>query len=94
MKTVNFERFEIYTSISHESVAVRDCREWFANIIYMNGNGVACHSLAMKIYRSEGPADYTDEEISMMRQFAEKFGSLLLNDSLGINIKEKKEDTE
>ena len=49
MKKINFERFEIYTSINHKEVLVQDCREGFANIIYLNGSGVACHALAMKV---------------------------------------------
>ena len=41
MKRINFERFEIYTTINHKEVVVQDCREGFANIIYLNGRDVA-----------------------------------------------------
>lgn len=88
MKTINFEKFEIYTAINHKEVIVQDCREGFANIIYLNGSGVACHALAMKIYKSEGETEFSDEEIALMKQFAENFGNLSLLDSFNMNIKE------
>lgn len=87
MKTVNFERFEIYTGISHKEVAVQDCREGFANIIYLNGSGVACHALAMKIYKSEGETEFSGEEIQLMKRFAETYGNAAFSDSLEANIK-------
>lgn len=88
MKKINFERFEIYTTINHKEVVVQDCREGFANIIYLNGSGVACHALAMKVYKSEGETEFSDEEIALMRQFAENFGNLSLLDSFDINIRD------
>lgn len=94
MKTINFERFEIYTTINHKEVIVQDCREGFANIIYLNGSGVACHALAMKIYKSEGEMEFTDEEITLMKQFAENFGNLSLLDSFDMNVKESTNDNE
>ena len=94
MKTINFERFEIYTTINHKEVIVQDCREGFANIIYWNGSGVACHALAMKIYKSEGEMEFTDEEITLMKQFAENFGNLSLLDSFDMNVKESTNDNE
>lgn len=88
MKKINFERFEIYTTINHKEVVVQDCREGFANIIYLNGSGVACHALAIKIYKSEGETEFTDGEIDLMKQFAENFGNLSLLDSFDINIRD------
>lgn len=94
MRKINFERFEIYTSINHKEVVVKDCRESFANVIYFNGSGVACHSLAMKVYKSEGETEFTDEEIALMKKFVENFGSLSFFDSFDINVKESTSDNE
>lgn len=94
MKRINFERFEIYTTINHKEVVVQDCREGFANIIYLNGSGVACHALAMKVYKSEGATEYSDEEFALMKQFAENFGNLSLLDSFDMNVKESTNDNE
>lgn len=69
-------------------------QEGFANIIYLNGSGVACHALAMKVYKSEGETEFTDEEITLMKKFAEKFGNMSLLDSFDMNVKESTNDNE
>ncbi len=88
MKKINFKRFEMYVGISRKETVVRDCREAFANIIYLNGSGVACHALAMKIYESDGETEYSEEEISLMNRFVESFGTLSLRDSFNMNVLE------
>lgn len=94
MKKINFKRFEMYVGISRKETVVRDCREAFANIIYLNGSGVACHALAMKIYESDGETEYSEEEISLMNRFVESFGTLSLRDSFGMNVVETIENNE
>ena len=49
-----------------------DVRETFADIIYNNVNGIKAHALALKIYESEGEADYTDDEVKLVRVVAER----------------------
>ena len=49
-----------------------DVRETFADMIYNNVNGIKAHALALKIYESEGEADYTDDEVKLMRVIAER----------------------
>ena len=73
---------------------VQDCRVVFANIIDLIVSGVACHALAMKFYKSEGSTEYSDEEITLMKQFAENFGNLSLLDSFDMNVKEGTNDNE
>lgn len=89
MKRINFEKFEIYTGISRKSVVVNDCREGFADIIYLNGSGVACHTLAMKIYESKGETEFSEEEVALMKKFAVQFGNLALRDSFDNNVKDE-----
>jgi hypothetical protein len=48
-----------------------DVRESFADMIYNNVNGIKAHALALKIYESEGEADYTDDEVKLVRIVAE-----------------------
>lgn len=90
-KCIDFKRFELFCGISRKECLVQDCREGFADIIYLNGTGVACSTLAMKIYKSEGATEYSDEEIALMKRFVEAYGSVALNDSFDMNIKEKEE---
>ena len=49
-----------------------DVRETFAGMIYNNVNGIKAHALALKIYESEGEADYTDDEVKLVRVVAER----------------------
>lgn len=91
LKYIDFKRFELFCGISKKECLVQDCRESFADIIYLNGTGVACSTLAMKIYKSEGATEYSDEEIALMKRFVEAYGSVALNDSFDMNIKEKEE---
>ena len=49
-----------------------DVRETFADMIYNNVNGIKAHALALKIYESEGEADYTDDEVKLVCVVAER----------------------
>lgn len=49
-----------------------DVRETFADMIYNNVNGIKAHALALKIYESGGEADYTDDEVKLVRVVAER----------------------
>ena len=49
-----------------------DVRETFADMIYHNVNGIKAHALALKISESEGEADYTDDEVKLVRVVAER----------------------
>lgn len=69
---LNFKQFIIPTGISRKNHQTGDARESFANIIYLNVNGIRAHALAMKIYNSEGEEDYSPEEVQLMKEVAEK----------------------
>ena len=73
MKEMNFKEFGIYTGVSRKNRQVGDARESFADLLYLHANGIRAHALALKIYRSEGLAEYTDEEIALIRETAYKY---------------------
>lgn len=68
---LNFEKMEIFTGISKRECVVTDAREVFADLIYNHGNGIRAHAVAMKIFQSEGAVDYTDEEVEVVKRYAE-----------------------
>ena len=72
MKRIDFEHFNVYTSVSRKVARPMDVRETFADMIYNNVNGIKAHALALKIYESEGEADYTDDEVKLVRVVAER----------------------
>lgn len=73
MKTINFKEFGIYTGISRNDQYVGDARESVANILYLNVSGIRAHSLALKIYQSDGNTEYSDGEIQLIQEVANKF---------------------
>ena len=69
---IDFQRFNVYMAVNHKSARTMDVRESFADMIYNNVNGIKAHALALKIYESEGEADYTDDEVKLVRIVAER----------------------
>ena len=72
MRRIDFQHFNVYLSVSHMEARPMDVRETFADMIYNNVNGIKAHALALKIYESEGEADYTDDEVKLVRVVAER----------------------
>lgn len=69
---IDFQHFNVYLSVTRKEVRPMDVRETFADMIYNNVNGIKAHALALKIYGSEGEADYTDDEMKLVRIVAER----------------------
>lgn len=72
MFKLNFQQFSVPTGVSRKNRQTGDARESFADMIYLNVNGIKAHALAMKIYQSEGAIDYSLEEVKLIREVAEK----------------------
>lgn len=72
MTKIDFQYFKVYTSISRKSARAVDVRETFADLIYGNVNGIRAHALAMKIYRSEGETEYSEDEVKLIQAVANK----------------------
>lgn len=88
MVKLNFKQFTVPTGISGRSTRTGDAREEFADIIYMNVNGIRAHALAMKIYKSEGLEEFTDEEKQLITGVAEHFCTPAFIDGLRTQIQE------
>lgn len=73
--------------INGRGIRTGDARESFADIVYMNANGIRAHALAMKIYRSEGEEEFTDEEVRLITGLAERFCTPVFIDGLRAQIK-------
>lgn len=72
MIKLNFQQFSVPTGISRKNRQTGDARESFANMLYLNVNGIRAHALAMKIYNSEGEENYSAEEVKLIKEVAEK----------------------
>ena len=88
MAKLNFRQFTVPTGINGKNTRTGDARESFADIIYMNVNGIRAHALAMKIYKSEGAEEYTDAEVRLMEELAERYCTPAFIDGLRAQIQE------
>ena len=72
MTKIDFQHMKIYTGVSHKTLHTCDARETFADLIYRNAGGIRAHSLAFKIYESEGETEYSTDEESMIKEIADR----------------------
>ena len=72
MKKIDFQHMKIYTGVSRKTAQTCDARETFADLIYRNAGGIRGHSLAFKIYGSEGETEYSTDEESMIKEIADR----------------------
>lgn len=70
---IDFKHFTVPTGINGLHKRTGDARESFADIIYTMVNGIRAHALAMKIYKSDGAVEYTDDEVRLMKGLAERY---------------------
>lgn len=72
MRKLDFKHFKVYTGISRKAVQSGDIRESFADLLYRNVPGIRSHALALKIYQSEGETGYTNDEVELIVEVANK----------------------
>lgn len=68
---INFTDISIPTGIDRKELIRMDARHDFADVIYRLGTGIEAHALALKIYNSTGPEEFTDKECAQIRHYAE-----------------------
>ena len=88
MAKLDFQHFTVPSGISGKDSRTGDARESFADILYMGASGIRAHALAMKIYKSEGAEEYTDEEVRLMKGLAERFCTPAFIDGLRAQLEE------
>lgn len=87
---IDFQNFGIPTSINQSNIKIVDVREVFADLIYTNINGIKAHSLALKIYNSEGIIEFSQEEVKTIQEIAFKLCTPNFIDGLSNQISKNK----
>lgn len=87
MAKINFQQFRIPTGIDKSRYRTGDARESVANMLYLNFNGIRAHALALKIYRSEGETEYTEEEVKTLTEVSDTYGTPAFIDGLRDQLK-------
>lgn len=67
---LNFDEVEVYVDLSKEKSVTQNIRKDFANFIYTQGNGIAAHALALKIYNGTPETDFNQQEVELIRSFS------------------------
>ncbi|MGL4520795.1 MAG: hypothetical protein ACRCUJ_14295 [Phocaeicola sp.] len=93
MKKVNFKELSIYKGISKREKVIGDARESFADILYSQSNGIRSHSLALKIFESDGEIEVTTEEEQLIVSIAERFCTPAFIDGLMEQLKPLNNET-
>lgn len=82
MVIIDFSRFPIFVDIEHSSTQEVDVRKGVSNRIYTSLAGLPAHELALRIFRSKGPIEMSDEDIEILELFANSEGTPAFQDSL------------
>ena len=77
---VDFENIEVYTDLDKKNKVTANVRKEFANVVYQNGQGIAFHALALKLWNGE--KEYSDEDYELIMKVAEKFYAPCFIDAL------------
>ncbi len=80
MIKIDFENVEVYTDLDKKNKVTASVRKEFANVVYQNGQGIAFHALALKIWN--GVKEYSDEEYDLIMKVAEVFYAPCFIDAL------------
>lgn len=70
---INFAQLEVYTDIKKTNKVCADVRQQLGELLYETGSGIKLHSLALKIYNSEGETEYDAEEVNIIKQYIEQY---------------------
>ena len=79
---IDFKHFTVPTGINGLHKQTGDARE--STMV----NGMRAHALAMKIYKSDGAVEYTDDEVRLMKGLAERYCTPAFIDGLRAQIQE------
>lgn len=74
---------QFFTGIDRKNTITQDIRLDFANMLYLNSDIRGLH-LAEKIYNSDGSVDFSEDEISLMKNIVNQFGTAMIVDAFNI----------
>ena len=74
---INFKKFPLYTGISRRKTTPMDISLAVCEGIYGNSPGVQAHSLAMKIYQSDGDVELDVAEVQLLHRSMDLFVGII-----------------
>lgn len=76
----------MFLDITQKDKVIVDVSFQVADLMYKNANGVLAHDVAMRIYKSEGPVEFSEEEFAFVDGFVKEYMTNIFQDSFSANI--------
>ena len=73
MKKVNFHKLNVRQSLADNTTREADISHSLADLIYTKMSGMAAHSLAHKLFETEGEVELSDEECAIILSAIDMF---------------------
>lgn len=86
MKKINFKEFKIYLDITHEKSDTADVRRTLGDLIYKAGSGIAGLDLAMRVFKSEGDMELSEDDLEALRGVINTASTPIFIDSFNSNL--------
>lgn len=68
--TIDFKNFKLFYGLDDTSFQIIDWRKDFANYLLARMGGIEGVDLALRIHRSDGPVEFSDEEFRAIKAVA------------------------
>lgn len=94
MKKINFMKFDVFTDISKRQRVQCDMRRSVANLLYNQMHGIEALNLALKVHNSEGVLSVTGDELRILKDAVERFGTPALIDAFAEHVAAHNENPE
>ena len=85
-KTIDFRHFKVFADITQEKTETIDIALMFSDMLYKRINGIVAHDLALRIYKSQKPVEFTEEELGVLKPFVEGNFTPVFIDSFNANL--------
>lgn len=77
----------MFTDITKKKAVKADVSRDIAEAIYKGANGLVAHSIAIRIYESQGDIELSAEEEAFLRRFIQEATTPVFQDSFEANLK-------
>jgi len=86
MPKIDFKHLKVFTDITQEKTQEVDISLQFSDMLYKKCNGIVAHDLALRIYKAEGPVEFSQQELDALKPFVEENFTPIFIDSFNANI--------
>ena len=82
MKKINFQKLTVRHSLSDNSTTEMDISKSLADLIYTKMSGMTAHTLAHKLFETNGEVELSEEETNIILRAVETFAVPFIIDAV------------